>query len=426
MRTPRSKVSKTKFIISERLRPGDVILLDSDTARARLIKIGQNGPWYHPALVLNQFTVFESDGMGIGRTPLQQMGMARVGGKLVSLSRPSCNPTDFCVLRHPNLENIDAQKLDEALGAFVTKYAGLDYSDVSRLMEAAFLPKHVRRALASIVSAVADPMVRRFADRKIPGPFCSELIAAFFDGVGHSAFGDNRKPETVAPSHLADAAISVLEQRADAIVVDPIIEVEPNDIASGMSREEWLPVEKHVRRQRVQAEEVRGSLAAFQRDQFSQMRMMLQVESPLDMRDVAARARRLGLVPLAEQCMALAHARPLVRNELADRYEGHVESLTDDATHDARLTAFEATRRIHRAFITMENLCSRLHVRVHQLELARLAHSHSLGRRPRRLVRRQRRKVIAHRKDQRKIQGFVDDLLAREEGNGSSERALRS
>src|SRR6202035_1300269 len=102
---------------------------------------------------------------------------------------PDEDPTAMAVYRHPSFSGVAAE-FDQAVSAEVLASFGKDYSRYYRLVRLAQIWRPLK-ALAMWVSRFAAK--KRFKNR-IPGPFCSELVARVYQRLGLNLFADSRSP----------------------------------------------------------------------------------------------------------------------------------------------------------------------------------------------------------------------------------------
>ena len=105
-------------------------------------------------------------------------------------------------------ESIPQSRKDSGtLTAQMRESYGKDYSELYRLVQLSNLPPQVQPLLASFLRLFEN-------EEKIPGPFCSELVARFFARLGLSLFDPDRPPEQVSPNALATSKLGLVEGAA--------------------------------------------------------------------------------------------------------------------------------------------------------------------------------------------------------------------
>lgn len=116
----------------------------------------------------------------------------------------------MAVFRHPLFNNVAAE-FDGAVGTEITGSFGKGYSRYYRLVRLAKLPAIIREP-AVWVSWLFETTVLK---NKIPGPFCSELVARVYRRLRLPLFANNKSPRDVTPHDLAE---SELKPVADAVI----------------------------------------------------------------------------------------------------------------------------------------------------------------------------------------------------------------
>ena len=165
--------------------------------------------------------IFESDGGVIDRKVVQSLGWATISGSLARLGAIPGRPTQFALYRHPRMSDVSKSRFKEVLLEEMSESYGKDYSEMFRLA-----------ALADsipAVNAVLDLYYRiehklRYAEN-VPGPFCSELVARFYERLGLPLFSKPRRPEHVSPNDLTQ---SNLERIEDAVVTSIGLSIQPS------------------------------------------------------------------------------------------------------------------------------------------------------------------------------------------------------
>jgi hypothetical protein len=179
----------------------------------------------HAALVVVPLMHFESQLDGVGYTSF-------------ALDRVEENPRralirlrarGAVVLRHPDLNHPkDVDLSVEAMLDILEQYHGKQYPNGRRLATATGLGK-VGYLIAEALAATGASFMR--TDVVNPGPFCSELVAGFFEliSAAHAQvrplFKDRRSPNTVLPDHFRHSILEPVPGAAcratPAAVVSP-------------------------------------------------------------------------------------------------------------------------------------------------------------------------------------------------------------
>jgi hypothetical protein len=192
--------------------PGDVLLTRSNATTAKLIAELSVGQFSHAALFTASNIIFESDGGLIGSKLLRRRGLAKDSWHPVPLEEiPGKTVVEAMVLRHPDMSNASAC-FNDALYTEMRDSLGRDYSQLHRLVRLASIPPSLHKPVEGAVS-LFDAY---FAANKIPGPFCSELVAKVYRRLDLPLFAGERPPESISPNDLARSRL----QRVLGAVVD--------------------------------------------------------------------------------------------------------------------------------------------------------------------------------------------------------------
>jgi hypothetical protein len=202
--------SNPKFLRCDLLRPADVILSVSASKEGTMIstmshELGTDAWFSHAAIVIDKCLLFEAvdDGLIYSRLPVCLAGS--VWPETVILHDVS-HLKDVQVLRHPALQSVDPEPLQNRLLDMVQKLHGMEYPNRSRLAKAAAVTS-VGRAVAAIGLTSIDKYKRLTnAERTpvIPGPFCSMLVAILLQALApkHPLFNPKRAAVEVSPNSL--------------------------------------------------------------------------------------------------------------------------------------------------------------------------------------------------------------------------------
>lgn len=217
METPRQMLggwaTLPRFVLrSDLLLPGDVLLTRPKATTAKLIAGLSAGRFSHAALFVASNMIFESDGGLIGYKLLRRSGWAKDSRHPVSLEEiPAKNVAEATVLRHPRMSSASTC-FDDALSTEMSEALGKDYSQLRRLVRLASIPRHLLKPVEGAVSLLDAYL----AANKVPGPFCSELVAKVYRRLDLPLFDDESLPESISPNDLARSRL----QRVLGAVVD--------------------------------------------------------------------------------------------------------------------------------------------------------------------------------------------------------------
>jgi hypothetical protein len=215
---------------TDMVQPGDVVLMLGSEKKSGAIASFSGGRYSHAALCITSDMIFESDGGIIDRKLLQIVGWATMGGLQVRLGAVPGRPNQFALYRHPRMSEISEARFRQVLLEEMSDSYGKDYSEMFRLAPLA--------QTAPAIKAALDFYYRmehklRYAEN-VPGPFCSELVARFYDRLGLPLFSQPTRPELVSPNHLA---ASNLERIEDAVAASAGLSIQP---ASATPFDGWL------------------------------------------------------------------------------------------------------------------------------------------------------------------------------------------
>ena len=135
------------------------------------------------------------------------------------------------VLRHPQMSDIAEESFQDALRSTMREHYGSDYSPLANLVPNARSTPETMRRWASAILQLYD----KYHDpRRVDGPFCSELVATFFDRLNLALFVDRIPSDQVTPNRLADDTRCLLR------------EVAPNPVLKAMAISDAYPTGKDV------------------------------------------------------------------------------------------------------------------------------------------------------------------------------------
>jgi len=134
------------------------------------------GEYSHTSLCVTPQFLFESDGEIIAYRLISNEGSATLHGEKAEFGAIAGNSARCAVYRHPLLSDVDSARFDLALEEEMRESYGKDYAEMYRLVPLARLKPWAK--------AILDNYFRlehsiRYHDA-IPGPFCSQLVARFY------------------------------------------------------------------------------------------------------------------------------------------------------------------------------------------------------------------------------------------------------
>jgi hypothetical protein len=184
------------------VKAGDVLLTRKRDVESFCIRVATWGPYSHAGIFLpfsGALELLEADDFEVGRGPFLRPLRVEIGGKALQVWRLPSEASAAALLRHPCMKKIDENTLARAALAFNDTELLRHYSSFDRLAGPLdYLPSPMRRALGR--GLLAREQKRQ--GPVLPGSFCSELVAKFFERVDIRLFPRARKPEKVAPNHL--------------------------------------------------------------------------------------------------------------------------------------------------------------------------------------------------------------------------------
>jgi hypothetical protein len=198
-------------IRSAKTQPGDVLLTRSAGLQSTAIAEFSGGRYSHAALLTGGSFTYESDMDTIGFRRLRVLGWEDVGSSPVLLARVPDNPVLANVYRHRKISSRSREQINSALQAEMQESFGKDYSRFYRLINLA----QVNIGLRSLVSLIVKSGEEWYWTSKMPGPFCSELVARFFMRLGLPLFDTARHADQITPNHLSN---SYLELQSECVV----------------------------------------------------------------------------------------------------------------------------------------------------------------------------------------------------------------
>ena len=197
------------FLRSDLLQPGDVILTAETSASSKTVRYSTGGPYSHAMLVIDELNRFDKCGSGIRCVPAR-IDKCEIHNGQVRWFNAISSHLRFDVFRHPDLESLgpdEQQELSKRMSEFVMTWGMSEYR-LERLAKARTrtnLQKPIR-LLARVVSSF------RWFGTPVSGPFCSELVAMFFQEIGVELFDQPTEPSFVNPSMLSDSESNLVKR----------------------------------------------------------------------------------------------------------------------------------------------------------------------------------------------------------------------
>ncbi|WP_407530466.1 hypothetical protein [Methylobacterium oryzisoli] len=199
------------------LRPGDVILSRGrDLQSVKIAKFDTRrilrwkNAYSHAAVVENVVSTYESDGTVIGHRNIRMIGHGYINGRRENIGYISGNPKFVSIYRHPELENLPKAKFEAALKVVKDLTYGQNYSEVNRLVVLAKLPlpELLAKPTKNLLIEIVRNFERKSLHNKIPGQFCSEIVASIYQEMGLPLCGVNRVPASISPNDLAKSTLA--------------------------------------------------------------------------------------------------------------------------------------------------------------------------------------------------------------------------
>jgi hypothetical protein len=219
---------RTSFVLkADVVRAGDVLLTRGRGLGSAAIAALSGGPglasaaiavmmrglFSHAAIWLPRVTgtaaltgifgleLFESEDSGVGETSLTKAYFTTRHG-MQELGMLISDAAAVALFRHPMIEKLEPRLLEDAANRLREKEQYLGYSELDRLAQAANRMPLLKPYITSFLRSQDNRDVTL-----VPGSFCSELVAKYFDELGLALFEPRRAPETVAPNDLRDSLL---------------------------------------------------------------------------------------------------------------------------------------------------------------------------------------------------------------------------
>lgn len=266
--SPKEIRRRCPLILLNEVEPGDVLLTRGNKAHSAGVAWATQGVFSHAAIWLPAINtpglvaLAESDGLGVGYTPLKLITIDRNDGtgRQLAASLPT-GTTKYKLVYHPDLEKLTEEQVRDASDRLTERFLHKSYSSLARLVDAADLTDPLRSVALAALST-ADRLRRPNLES---GPFCSEFVASFFEELELPALSRGRRAGSVAPNDF-DPERSLLRERPRVFidrneVTDAIVgwESDIQRMLGAQTREGQLPsrVEDRERARRF-AETMRG------------------------------------------------------------------------------------------------------------------------------------------------------------------------
>ena len=227
------------FVRLDQIRPGDVLLTRGTASRSRMVSWKTGGQYSHAAIWLpveegSSPELAESEELGVGFTPLR-VGVLKVRANRFLAAALPTNAEAYCVLRHPALESLNPASLLEASTVLQDRYFNRPFSSLRNLLGAAELLPIVEKAAEKalrLIDVWRNKTVR-------PGPFCSELVSAYFQALGLEVVV-GKDPDRISPNALHGES-SVLVEVPGVLVEFDVVEEMDGFEPPPFTREHFLP-----------------------------------------------------------------------------------------------------------------------------------------------------------------------------------------
>jgi len=189
------------FLRADLLQPADVILTSDRGWSSKIVRLSTGGTYSHAILVIDELHRLDKIGSGM-QSVMAKIEKCELHDDGVRLFDGISNYDRVEVFRHPQLDSLkpgELEELSERLLRFVERWEGLDYLP-ERLANA-----RTRRVFEKPIHGLAKVVSSFRRSRKdVESPFCSELVAMFFEEIGVTLFNQPVDPITVNPTMLSD------------------------------------------------------------------------------------------------------------------------------------------------------------------------------------------------------------------------------
>ena len=221
------------FVRKDAIKAGDILLSRGRGAESWAIALSTRGRYSHAAFFLPFrfdkvvehkgvevplkgvfLDVVEADDEGVGAVPARPLTIASGGRKYDVLRFADGRAATVAVLlRHPAMASVDERMLEQTARIFSDTELLRSYSSMERLAGPLRLPGLLKRVFERALRA-------RYPQPEgpiLPGCFCSELAAKFYNRLGVPLFSKAIIAENISPNDLVPSR-SLLKVVPDAIV----------------------------------------------------------------------------------------------------------------------------------------------------------------------------------------------------------------
>jgi hypothetical protein len=201
-----------RYLRSDKLLIGDVLLIKSRGKPGAVVSLASGGQYSHAAIYAGFTRIFEAltTGVGYSSFPVSKIEIHNDGWHTF------CDVSSFeriDVFRLPEIARPEDHKSEAFRDRFTTllwEYNGLEYSLLERLAHASSLGRAIP-TFAGLVMRVFGTVALGDAKKRLPGPFCSELVVEALSQAGFKLLSEARKSSTVSPNDLSNPAVTYLE-----------------------------------------------------------------------------------------------------------------------------------------------------------------------------------------------------------------------
>jgi hypothetical protein len=193
---------ETLLLRQDMIMPGDVLLTHGGAKISKVIAQLDGGRFSHAAVFVSPVDLFESYDM-VAHASIESVGHTIIGGKKVYLARLPRNPVQAELWRHPDAGSITWDIFKEVYAKVLEEQWGYDYPPYARLVPLARLP--------AFVKWLAKKWYKNRPKSPIPGDFCSELVARFYERLNLPLFDGSRATDGVSPNDLAKSKLQMVK-----------------------------------------------------------------------------------------------------------------------------------------------------------------------------------------------------------------------
>jgi hypothetical protein len=189
----------TLLLRQDLVRSGDVLLTYGRGSESKTIAAVTSGEFSHAAVFISPLDLLESFDL-VAHSSIDPVGQAVIQGKRVFLARLPHDPLRATLWRHPSADAVSRERFAKAYSRLLEEQLGMDYPPRDRLVH-----------LAQVPTFLKDRLKKHYhgrAQTPIPGDFCSQLVARFYEYLKVPLFDDRRGPDKVSPNHLAECKLT--------------------------------------------------------------------------------------------------------------------------------------------------------------------------------------------------------------------------